>query len=385
MRTVFRENTGSIRMPTHPHEPVRRTWAEIDPSALIHNLRAIESVGTARPGVIAVVKANAYGHGFEFVVPALAPHCKMFGVANIVEAHAVRALAPDRPVLLLGPALPDERADVIANGFIPMVSGVEEAAAYSALSRLQPAPIHVKLDTGMGRIGVWHADALAVVREIDALQGVAIAGLSSHLPVADDDDTFTIVQLAIFHRRAAELREHGFPDMPLHIANSAGAIGFPEQAGDLVRVGLALYGCSPRPEFQSKLRPALAWKTRVALVRDVPEGCGISYGRTFITPRAMRIATLPVGYADGYRRHLSNAGAEVLIGGRRCAVIGRVTMDQILADVSTLDTIAVGDEAVLIGRQGSEEIAVAELAKKAGTIPWDIFTGLGPRVARVFA
>lgn len=372
-------------MSPFPHAPARRTWAEIDPAAVIHNFRAIQTVVGSRVGVIAVVKANAYGHGLECVAPALAPHAKMFGVANVVEAHAVRAFAPDHPVLLLGPALPDERADVVASGFIPMVSSVEEAAAYSSLSRLQPTPVHVKLDTGMGRIGVWHGEALAVVREIAALHGVAITGLASHLPSADDDDVFTSVQLATFHRRAAELREHGLPDVPLHIENSAGAIGFPEQAGDLVRVGLALYGSSPRAEFQSQLRPALAWKTRIALVRDVQAGRSISYGRTFTTPHAMRIATLAVGYADGYQRHLSNVGAEVLIRGRRCAVLGRVTMDQILADVTALDAIAVGDEAVLIGRQGDEEITAAELAKKAGTIPWEIFTGLGPRVERVIA
>lgn len=370
-------------MPPFPSATIHRTWAEIAPEALIHNIRALQTAVGAKVGIVAVVKANAYGHGLDLVVPALAPQAKMFGVANVAEAHAVRALAPEHPVLLLGPALPEERAEVIASGFIPLVSSVDEAAAYSALARLQPAAIHVKLDTGMGRIGVWHEDALAVVREIDALQGVTIAGLASHLPVADEDDVFTQVQLAVFHRRAAELRAQGLPDVPLHIANSAGAVGFPEQAGDLVRTGIALYGCSPRAEFQPQLRPALAWKTRVLLVRDVPADCGVSYGRTFITPHAMRIATLAVGYADGYQRHLSNAGAEVLIGGKRCAVLGRVTMDQILADVTALDAVEAGDEAVLIGRQGDEEITAMELARKGGTISWEIFTGLGPRVARV--
>ena len=382
-RTSFRENTGAhVMLPLSPVS-ARRTWVEIAPNALIHNLRAVQSAIGAKAGVIAVVKANAYGHGLERVVPALAPHAKMFGVANLAEALAVRSLAPDLPVLLLSPALPEERVGVVANGFIPMVSSVDEAAAYSALARLQPAPIHVKLDTGMGRIGVWHEDALAAVREIDALHGVTITGLASHLPVADEDDVFTEVQHAVFHRRAAELRANGLPEVPLHIANSAGAIGFPEQAGDLVRAGLALYGCSPRAEFQPQLRAVLTWKTRVLLVREVPENCGISYGRTFITPRSMRIATLAVGYADGYPRHLSNAGAEVLIGGKRCAVLGRVTMDQILADVTALDGVEAGDEVVLIGRQGEEEISAAELAQKAGTIAWEIFTGLGPRVTRV--
>jgi alanine racemase len=356
---------------------------EIAPAALIHNIRAIQEAIGAKVGIVAVVKGNAYGHGLEHVVPTLAPYAKMFGVANLAEAHAVRALAPEQPVLLLGPALPEERADVVASGFIPLVSSVDEAAAYSALARLKPAPIHVKLDTGMGRIGIWHEDAIAVVREISALHGVTIAGLASHLPVADLDDVFTQLQLAVFHRRAAELREQGLVDVPLHIANSAGAVGFPEQAGDLVRIGLALYGHSPRPEFQPHLRAALTWKTRVLLVRDVPADRSVSYGRTFITSQAMRIATLSVGYADGYRRHLSEAGAAVLVGGKRCAILGRVTMDQIMVDVSALDSVEPGEEVVLIGRQGDEEVTVGELAVKAGTIPWEIFTGLGERVARL--
>ncbi|MCA1659680.1 MAG: alanine racemase, partial [Verrucomicrobiaceae bacterium] len=280
------------------------------------------------------------------------------------------------------PALPDERPEIIAHGFIPLISSVDEAVAYSALARIEPARVHLKLDTGMGRAGVWHEEALAAWREIAALQGIVVTGLASHLPVADEDDVYTNVQLAVFHRRAAELREHGFPDVPLHIVNSAGVLAFPEQAGDLARVGLALYGSSPRPEFQSLLTPVLTWKTRVALVRDVSAGSSLSYGRTFIAPHPMRIATLAVGYADGYRRHLSGAQAQVLIRGSRCDVVGRVTMDQILADVTALTEVESGDEVVLLGRQKDEEISVRELARKAGTIPWEIFTGLGERVIR---
>ena len=331
---------------------------------------------------MAVVKANAYGHGIAGVVPALAPHITMFAVANVAEAHAVRVCAPESQIVLLGPALPDERPEIIAHGFVPLISSVDEAVAYSALARIEPARVHLKLDTGMGRAGVWHEEALAAWREIAALQGVVVTGLASHLPVADEDDVYTNVQLAVFHRRAAELREHGFPEVPLHIVNSAGVLAFPEQAGDLARVGLALYGSSPRPEFQSLLTPVLTWKTRVALVRDVAEGSSLSYGRTFIAPHPMRIATLAVGYADGYRRQLSGAQAQVLIRGSRCDVVGRVTMDQILADVTALPEVECGDEVVLVGRQGDEEISVRELARKAGTIPWEIFTGLGERVIR---
>jgi alanine racemase len=244
--------------------------------------------------------------------------------------------------------------------------------------------VHLVLDTGMGRIGIWEEDALTVAREIQALPGIEIAGLASHLPVADEDEAFTHEQLLRFHRLVAELRELGLAAPAVHVANSAGTLGAPELAGNLVRAGLALYGSSPLPEFQRELQPVLTWKTRVTLVREVGPGRGVSYGRTFITPHAMRIATLAAGYADGFQRHLTHRGAEVLLGGRRCAVLGRVTMDQILIDASALPECRTGDEVVLIGRQGGEEILAAELAGRAGTIAWEIFTGLGPRVERVY-
>jgi len=365
-------------MTRHSHQSPHRTWAEIDGSALAANARTIRE--HTRADLIAVVKANAYGHGVAQVVPALVAEAAMFGVANVDEAHAVRALAPQTPVLLLSPAAPGERAEVVASGFIPMVSSVDEAAAYSQLSRTARAPIHLKLDTGMGRIGLWHEDAIEAVREIRGLHGVEITGLASHFPSADEDAAFTREQIALFHRVAKILREEeGLSHARLHVCNSAGAIAFPEMAGDLVRIGLALYGSSPIADFQPKLRVPLTWKTQVTLVRDVPAGRTVSYGRTFTTQRPSRLASLAVGYADGYQRHLSNRDAEVLIRGRRCPVRGRVTMDQIVADVTALDSCEPGDEVTLLGA----ELPAAELAQKAGTIPWEIFTGLGPRVARL--
>jgi alanine racemase len=367
-------------MRRHLPSPPHRTWVEIDGAALAANARTLRDHSGA--DLIAVVKANAYGHGLTQAVPALAPHAAMFGVANVTEAHEVRTLAPGTPILLLGPAAPHERADVLASGFIPMVSSADEAAAYSQLSRTARAPIHLKLDTGMGRVGLWHEQAVEAVREIHALHGVAITGLASHLPVADEDADYTREQLALFHRIAKTLREEeGLSHAKLHINNSAGAIAFPGQSGDLVRIGLALYGSSPLPEFQSRLQVPLTWKTQVTLVREVPAERTVSYGRTFTTQRPSRLATLAVGYADGYRRHLSSQNADVIIAGRRCPVLGRVTMDQIVADVTALDQCEPGDEATLLGA----DLLAAELATKAGTIPWDIFTGLGQRVVRLAA
>jgi len=333
---------------------------------------------------MAVVKANAYGHGVGPVAKALVGHAEMFGVATVGEAEELRSHVPDAPVFILGPALPDERMRVVAGRFIPAISTVEEARAYAALAIAEPLPVHLLIDTGMGRVGMLQVQAVATAREILSLRGLVVTGLASHLPVADEDDAFTREQLAQFHQVVGQLRALGISQPVVHVENSAGIISYPTQAGDMVRAGLMIYGSSPVPEFQPKLRAVMTWRARVTLVREMPAGHGISYGRTFITPRPMRIATLGVGYADGYQRHLSNRDAAVLIGGQRCPVLGRVTMDQILADVSALPQVTAGDEAVLIGRQGNEEIFAAELARKSGTIPWEIFTGVGRRVERVY-
>jgi alanine racemase len=305
-------------------------------------------------------------------------------VATVGEAEELRNQVSGVPIFILGPALPDERARVVAGHFIPAISTLKEARAYATLAGAEPLRAHLLIDTGMGRVGILQDHAVATAREILSLSGLAVTGLASHLPVADEDDAFTRGQLTHFHHVVAQLRALGISQPVVHVENSAGIISYPAQAGDMVRAGLMLYGSSPVPEFQPKLRAVMTWKTRVTLVRDMPAGHGISYGRTFITSRPMRIATLGVGYADGYQRHLSNRGSEVLIGGQRCPVLGRVTMDQILADVSALPQVSEGDEAVLIGRQGSEEIFAAELAQKSGTIPWEIFTAVGRRVERVY-
>ena len=362
---------------------VPRCWAEIDLTALIHNTAAVRAHLGEGVQIMAIVKADAYGHGMRSVVEALRDRVEMFGVANVHEACELNSQVAASQIYILGPALPEERRDIVARGFIATVSSVAEARTYGALASVaNPIRLHLAVDTGMGRIGIWQDEAVAVAREIQALPGVSLDGVASHLPVSDEDDAFTRRELERFHGLVAELRVQGFRQMVDHVENSAGIIGFPGQSGGMVRAGLVLYGCAPRPEFQAKLEPVLTWKTRVTLVRDVGAGRGISYGRTFITAAPMRIATLAVGYADGYQRHLSGRDAEVLIGGRRCAVLGRITMDQILVDVTALPDVVAGNEVVLLGRQGAEEVLAAELAGKAGTIPWEIFTGIGPRVVR---
>jgi alanine racemase len=360
-----------------------RTWAEIDLAALSHNAAVLRGRMAAGSTMMGVVKANAYGHGVGNVVRELAGKVEMFGVANVTEALAVRDADSSTPVFILGPALPEERREIVANRFIPAVSGLAEAQAYAAIATDSPVAIHLVLDTGMGRIGIWEEEAVEIAREIFALPGLEVQGISSHLPVADEDEEFTGEQLVRFHALCDRLRALSPGTPQLHVANSAGIIGFGARDGDMVRAGLALYGSSPIEAFQQNLKPVLTWKTRVTLVRDVGPGRGISYGRTYITAHPMRVATLAVGYADGFQRHLSNQGAEVLIDGQRCPVLGRVTMDQIVVDVSHVPDVVAGTEVVLLGRQGDEEILAAEMARKAGTIPWEVFTGIGPRVVRV--
>jgi alanine racemase len=204
------------------------------------------------------------------------------------------------------------------------------------------------------------------------------------MPVSNEDTDYTRGQLDRFRSLLAQLRAEVPGDYKAHVLQSAGTLAFNDPPHEIVRAGVMLYGISPMPEFQRLLKPVMTWKTRIALIRDMPAGHGISYGRTFITPRAMRVATLSAGYADGYPRHVSNRGAAMLVRGKRCPLLGRVTMDLMMIDVSALPEADVGDEVVLMGRQGDEEISAAELADLAGTIHWEIVTRVGTRVRRVY-
>lgn len=354
--------------------PSVRTWAEIDLSAIRHNLGVVrEKIGPA-PGIAAVVKANAYGHGMREVAQAIANDVALFGVANIEEARGLDGLGRD--VLLLSPSLPGERREVIERNGIATVSSAAEAAEYTG------GRVNFKVDTGMGRIGCWQEHAREELRALAGLPNVVLHSISTHLPVPDEDASFTLDQLENFAELAQEFRRIA-PGAKLHALNSAGILGFPGHAHDLVRPGLMLYGSAYPPDYQPLLVPVLTWKTRILLVRDLEPGRGVSYGRTFVTRRPSRIASLAVGYADGFPRQASNRG-QALVGGVRCPVVGRVTMDQTLVDVTEAPWAAPGEEAVLIGRQGREEIYARELAGHAGTISWDVFTGLGPRVKRFY-
>jgi alanine racemase len=368
--------------------PPPRCWAEIDLGALRHNASLCRSLAGPGCEVMAIVKADAYGHGLPEVVAALSSIATWFGVANLREARRTRAASTgsERGILVLGPATPEEVEPLVAEGFSGAVSLPDEVTAYeSAAARLgTTARLHAVIDTGMGRMGCLPDEAAALVTAIRSSAHCQLEGLASHFPSADEDRAFTLDQIKRFEALVATLAPD--PGCQVHLGNSAGLLGFQGEMTDmtLVRPGLALYGISPLPDEGGGLRPVMSLKTRVTLVRDVPAGTGISYGRTFITERDTRVATLAVGYGDGYPRQLSGAGADVLIQGRRCPLLGRVTMDQILVDVSALESVPRGEEAVLMGRQGDGEITTAEIAALAGTIPWEVLTGITSRVQRVY-
>jgi alanine racemase len=385
-----------------------RCWAEIDRAALRHNAKVVrDRIGTAE--MLAVVKANAYGHGLVGVVQALADDAQLFGVANLEEALTVRESLP-HPIVILGPATPEERPLIAERGFIPTISRLEEAAEFSRVAgnpHLNPQvglatreerreadapapgegrhlPVNFKIDTGMGRMGVVENEALEVFKRVAALPNIEIHSISTHMPVSNEDAEYTRDQIVRFQKIVEQIRAEVPGTYKAHILQSAGTLAFNPPTFEIVRAGIVLYGISPLPEFRGLLKPVMTWKTRICLVRDVPKGSSISYGRTFIAPRNMRVATLSAGYADGYPWHLSNRGAAVLVHGKRCPLLGRVTMDLMVIDVSGLEDVQVGDDVVLMGRDGNEEISCAELGERAGTITWEIITRIGARVRRVY-
>lgn len=366
-----------------------RCWAEIHLGALKHNARTCASLAGPTCGLMAIVKADAYGHGLEAVSTALATEVDWFGVANVREAFCARKAIGDAEVgiLILSPATPDEIPEIVEAGFSGSVSSLDEVAQYAkaARSRNRKAFLHAVADTGMGRMGALRDQFSHLVSAIQENEDCVLEGVETHFPSADEEEEFTKSQIASFQELLGTIKLD--ERCHVHAGNSAGLLGFQELLpfATLARPGLALYGISPLPDRSVSLEPALSLKSRIALIRDIPKGTSISYGRTFTSDRPMRTATLGVGYGDGYPRHVSGQGADVLIEGKRCPLLGRVTMDQIVVDISHCsDTISSGDEVVLIGKQGEEEIITEELAQKAGSIPWEILTGITSRVERIY-
>ena len=363
-----------------PESPPR-SWAEVDLSALRHNLAIARELSNQQ--VMAVVKASAYGHGLEAVASALEQEeVAFFGVANVGEARRLSKTGIRTPIYLLGGTFPAEREEVVAHHWLPCLNTMEEARHFDELARNRDTVVeaHLTVDTGMGRGGFLPADAPAALEAIRALPGIKVSGLGSHLPSADEDIEFTRSQFKTFDSLIESLP--GRDELQhVHLANSAGLLGYQSRTTTLVRPGLLLYGVSPLNEHGPALRPVMTLKSRVAVIRDLPPGHGISYGRTFVTTRPTRVATIGIGYGDGYPRTLSNHSPEVFIRGHRAPLLGRVTMDQVMADLTDHPGCSPGDEVELFG----PNIPVEEIARKAGSIPWEVFTGITPRVQRVYS
>jgi alanine racemase len=357
-----------------------RAWVEIDTAALEENLAfARKASGCA---IMAVVKAGAYGQGLEVISRTLAnAGVEFLGVANIGEARRIREAGVASRIYLLGATWEAEREEIVARNITPCVSSVGEAAEFNAIAKRRGVKlaVHIAVDTGMGRGGFVAADIAGNFAELAVMDALEIEGIASHLSSADEDEEFTWRQIRSFEE-TVELLGGAERFRWRHLSNSAGILGYPVGCRNLARPGLMLYGIAPMPGCQESLQNVMTLKSRVTLVRTLPAGHGVSYGRSYVTTRPTRIATVGIGYGDGYPRHVSGKGAEVFIRGKKHPVIGRVTMDQIMVELPDDSDVRCGDEVELFGAH----IPVSEVAAKADTIAWEILTGITPRVQRIY-
>ncbi|MFI5357873.1 MAG: alanine racemase [Opitutales bacterium] len=367
-----------------------RCWAEIDLAALERNLRLIRASLPAHIRYVAVVKADAYGHGLHHAAARLMHSgADLFAVANVTEAATLRELGPGWPILLLSPLLPEEDRFLAEYDLAATLSTDDEVIRFAAVGRTagKPVAVHLKIDTGMGRLGVWHEAAPELCARILANPHLRLAGLFTHFASPDDDPAFTEEQrrrfLAVLSRCPGVDPKAIF----VHADNSAGLETMPGASPfNAVRVGLLQFGILPHPNSllaQVHTEPVFSFRTRVGITKRLPQGTTISYGRTHRLTRDTVVAVLCAGYGDGIPRAVSNR-AQVLIHGRRCPVLGRVTMDQTVVDVTDVPEVNCGDEAVLVGRQAGVEIDITEFSHWADTIPWETLCSVTKRVPRIY-
>lgn len=368
--------------------PARLRWAEIDLAALAHNVAELRARLRAGTGMAAVVKANGYGHGAVAVArTALAGGAEWLAVATVEEAAELRAAGLQAPLLVMGPVVPGGEDEALA---LDVRLCIYEASALERLARAADAAgtaarLHLKVDTGMARLGCSPDEALLLARRIVDHPSLELEGLWTHFADADDPSSpRTQQQFERYLAVVANLASSGINVPILHCANSAAALLFPSTQLVLVRIGLPIYGYASADAVDEtvKLRPVLSWKGRVVALHDLSAGDRVGYGGTFEAGARVRTATLSMGYADGYSRALSGRGM-VLLGGRRARLVGRVSMDYVTADVTDIAEVALGDEAVFLGRQGDQEINAEEIARSLGTISWEVLTMIGTRVERV--
>jgi alanine racemase len=365
-------------------------WADIDLDAVRANVRALRTL-VAPSAVLAVVKADGYGHGAVPVAhAALDAGATMLGVALVEEGVALRDAGVSAPVLVLSEPVPDAAHTVVQHRLTPAVyteRGIEALAKAVAEAGAPPLPVHLKVDTGMHRVGATPDDAVRLAQAINAAPELEFEGLWTHLAVADElASGFTDAQLDRFEAaHHAIVAVTSAPTM-LHAANTAGALAHPRARLDLVRAGIGIYGVPPASELDGRIErvPAMRVTAGVSHVKPLRAGEGVSYGLRYAAPSDTTVATVPIGYADGVPRNLGHVGGAVLVHGRRCPIAGTVTMDQLMVDVGDLP-VQVGDEVVLLGEQGGERIEAAEWADRLGTIAYEIVCSIGPRVPRRYS
>ncbi len=380
------------------------TYCEVDLKAVGHNAKAIVKLVSKNrfflstrsqsekklkglETILAVIKADAYGHGVKDVAAVLDKEgIGFFGVSDITEGIELRSLGVKKPILLFESTLSVHARAIVEHQLTPTVCtlGLAKALDQQAQRHKKIIDIHVKVDTGMGRLGIWHEEAFDFIKKISRMQNLRIMGIFTHFPAADTEKAFTKKQIVCLYDLVKKLDQAGVIIPYIHAANSMGLAGYKTHILNLARPGLMLYGLYPHPSLKKNifLKPVLSVRSHVIFLKEIKKGRSVSYGRTFFTKKDMLIATVPIGYKDGYFRSLSNR-ASVLIKGMRCPVIGRVTMDQIMVDVSRVPGIKLGSPVTILGKQKTEEVSADELAEQAGTINYEIVCSLGSRLPKI--
>ncbi len=367
----------------------RPVWAEVNLDNIKFNINQVKNNMPEGTLIMAVVKADAYGHGvLQVAQAAVEAGSDRLAVALPEEGRQLRNADFNLPIQILGEVLPEQVSILVDWDLIPTVSKIETVKKLNELAGENGLvkKVHVKVDTGMGRIGVFPDNAVQFIKKVKTFDNIEVEGLMTHFAKADEDDKeYTYNQWEKFQRVIDKLEEENIEIPIKQAANSATIIDLPYMALNMVRPGIMMYGLRPSHEVDQdfKLKPALSWKTKIVYLKEVPPGTGISYGATYITDKRAKIATIPMGYADGYSRLLTNKG-EVLVKGQRAPIRGRVCMDQFMVDVSHIDNVKVGDEVVLIGTQGDKEVSATEMADIIGTINYEITCDITKRVPRIY-
>lgn len=378
-------------------------WAEVDLNAIAHNVRELRRITNPDARLLLAVKANGYGHGaVEVARKGLEAGADALGIARLHEGVGLREAGIDAPILIFGYTPPGQADAVIKYGFMQSVYNLETARAYSdaAVAAGTPMKVHLKFDSGMGRLGMLPdafrltADGVAPgsqvldeIREINALDGIELEGIFTHFASSDSaDKEYALRQYYIFNGLLEGMKKIGLKIKIRHAANSGAIIDLPRTHLDMVRAGISLYGLYPSDEVDKSkidLQPAMTLKARIIHLKHVPAGFKVSYGMTYETPSPTTIATIPIGYADGFSRLLTNRG-QMLVHGKRASIIGRVCMDLTMLDVGHIPDVALEDEVVVMGRQGKEEISADEIAAELNTINYEVTSSLTARVPRIY-